>query len=148
MIVREATLADAESMARVHAQSFAAAYGRPRDLEQTITVWRGVLADDALRQWMALEDDEPVGVLSVSGDELKVLYVLPSHWGSGAGQALIERAHELLAQTCAEATLIVLASNPRARRFYERNGWRLDEVFTEPHFGGEPTDVARYRRRF
>ena len=73
--------------------------------------------------------------------------ILPDAWGSGAGQLLIERAHEVLAERFDEAVLTVLAANPRARRFYERNGWTLDELRTEPHFGGEPTDVARYRKR-
>ena len=40
----------------------------------------------------------------------------------------------------------VLEANARARRFYERNGWRLLEVVVEPHFGGQLTEVARYRR--
>ncbi len=38
-----------------------------------------------------------------------------------------------------------LGDNPRARRLYEHNGWLLDGHGTEPHFGGEPTDVVRYR---
>jgi len=42
--------------------------------------------------------------------------------------------------------LTVLTTNTRARRFYERNGWRLSEVVVEPHFGGRPAEVARYRR--
>jgi hypothetical protein len=44
------------------------------------------------------------------------------------------------------AVLTVIASNPRARRFYERNGWRLDVVVTEKHFG-RPIEVARYTRK-
>jgi RimJ/RimL family protein N-acetyltransferase len=46
------------------------------------------------------------------------------------------------------ATLTALTSNARARRFYERNGWELVEQLTETHFGGEETDVVRYRRSF
>jgi RimJ/RimL family protein N-acetyltransferase len=42
--------------------------------------------------------------------------------------------------------LSVLADNPRARRFYERNGWELEEIRVEPHFGGVPTEIARYRK--
>jgi hypothetical protein len=42
--------------------------------------------------------------------------------------------------------LTVLASNARARRFYERNGWQLAEVKTEPFFGGVSTEVALYHK--
>jgi hypothetical protein len=42
----------------------------------------------------------------------------------------------------------VLAASPRARRFCERNGWRLDRVESELHFGGTPVEVSLYRKRF
>lgn len=45
-------------------------------------------------------------------------------------------------------TLTVLADNARARRFYERNGWRFETTVIEPHFGGHPTEVTRYVRDF
>jgi ribosomal protein S18 acetylase RimI-like enzyme len=80
------------------------------------------------------------------GGELYVLYVLPGYWGSGVAQLLIDTAHHELARAHAEAVLSVLADNPRARRFYERNGWELEEIRTEPHFGGVPTEIARYRK--
>ena len=75
-----------------------------------------------------------------------MLYVDPDWWGSDAGQLLIEQAHLELGESCDEAVLTVLAANPRARRFYERNGWALDALVTEPHFGGHRTEVARYRK--
>jgi GNAT superfamily N-acetyltransferase len=102
---------------------------------------------------VAEEGSDLVGVLIVGPardgsrrGELRVLYVDPGWWGSDAGQLLIEQAHLELAKSYAEAVLTVLAANPRARRFYERNGWTLDALVTEPHFGGQPTEVARYRR--
>jgi RimJ/RimL family protein N-acetyltransferase len=52
-----------------------------------------------------------------------------------------------LAKTYEEAELTVLTANPRARRFYERNGWIEAETLVEPHFGGTPTRVTRYLRR-
>lgn len=148
MIVREATLADAEAAARAHAASAEAVYGRPRDLARTIEAWREAIAGNGYSAWLAVEGEDVIGVLSVSAAELKVLYVVPERWGTGAGQALIDKAHELLAQTTLEAGLTVLAGNPRARRFYERNGWELEETLVEPHFGGVPTEVCKYRRRF
>jgi RimJ/RimL family protein N-acetyltransferase len=152
--VRPATIDDAAECAHVHCASSEVAYGRPRDLERTLEAWRGIFENDCA-PFVAEEHGAIVGVLNVGPSreepgvgELYLIYVLAESWGSRAGQLLIERAHQVLSARFDEAVLTVLASNPRARRFYERNGWTLDEVRTEPHFGGEPTEVARYRKRF
>jgi len=116
-------------------------------------MWREVLADPSTRSFVARDGDHIVGVLNVgpfrgeeATGEVRVLYVLPEWWGSGAGQRLLQRAHRELADEFDEAMLTVLTTNTRARRFYERNGWRLSEVVVEPHFGGRPAEVARYCR--
>ena len=58
--------------------------------------------------------------------ELYALYVAPAHWSTGAGRALMGR---VLAEAQAEGypriVLWVLEQNARARRFYERAGFRL-----------------------
>ncbi len=79
---------------------------------------------------------------------VRILYVHPGWWGTGAGQALLDRAHEELARDHDEAVLTVLTANARARRFYERNGWEPIETVMEPHFGNRPTEVTRYHRVF
>jgi GNAT superfamily N-acetyltransferase len=94
------------------------------------------------RTLAAWEDGTPVG-MAVSGpcrdedrageDELWALYVLPSHWGSGIGQALWDAAMPF-------TSLWVLRDNPRARAFYERNGFRPD-VSKEITFGVPLTEV-------
>jgi GNAT superfamily N-acetyltransferase len=67
--------------------------------------------------------------------EVFSIYVQPSWWGTKVGQRLLELAHEQLSQRYREAFLTVLAANPRARRFHERNGWELMRVKVEPQFG-------------
>jgi GNAT superfamily N-acetyltransferase len=146
--VRPATRDDAEAMARVHWLSSNTAYGRNDPFERRLAASRALFDEARVRPFVAEEDGEILGVLTVGGDELYAIYVHPDHWGAGVGQALLERAHEELARTCDEATLTCLVGNGRARRFYERNGWLVGEKLTEPHFGGEPTRVVRYRRRF
>jgi ribosomal protein S18 acetylase RimI-like enzyme len=154
VIVRPATAADADAMARVHCESYEAAYDRARDPVRTRERWRAMVAEPGVATFAAVDDGEIVGVLSVgpardeSGDgEVYVIYVHPDRWGSSAGQRLIDQAHDELAAGHVEAVLTVLAANARARRFYERNEWALEGLSTEPHFGGEPTEVARYRRK-
>ncbi|SMY11724.1 GNAT family N-acetyltransferase [Brevibacterium jeotgali] len=56
-----------------------------------------------------------------TGTELYALYVLQEHYGSGAGQGLLDSAIG-----DSPACLWVAAENPRAIRFYEKNGFRSD----------------------
>ena len=116
-------------------------------------MWREILADPSNCSFVARDGGRIVGVLNIGSfraeeatGAVRILYVLPEWWGSGAGQRLLERAHSELATEFDEAMLTVLTANARARRFYERNGWRLTELIVEPHFDGRPTEVARYRR--
>lgn len=148
MIVRRAVPADAEAAARVHWLSSNTAYGRDDPFERRLATTQEAFELDHVRLYVAEEGDTTIGVAIVGNTELYALYVHPDWWGAGAGQLLMERAEAQLALTCDEAELTVLADNPRARRFYERNGWTLGGLVTEPHFGGVPTEVAKYRKRF
>jgi len=77
--------------------------------------------------------------------ELSGIYLHPVHWGRGAGRHLLDCG---LAQlpTATEATLWVLDRNERARRFYERQGWKLDCVTKEDDRGEVVLSELRYRR--
>ena len=76
----------------------------------------------------------------VSG-ELYAIYVLAAHYGSGAGQALLDAAIGRAA-----ASLWVLEDNPRARAFYERNGFRADGTVKDDDRWGEPVREVRLVR--
>jgi ribosomal protein S18 acetylase RimI-like enzyme len=161
VIVRVATEADARAMARVHVEWAAAAYAEldlppePDPIGRRVANWQAVFGSEDMSPFVAEVDASVVGILNVGSardrqdvGELYVLYVHPTYWGRGAGQALIETAHTTLEKRFSEAVLTVLAQNPRARRFYERNGWAVEAIVTEPHFGGRATEVARYRKQF
>ncbi len=162
IVVERPSPGDAEEAARVHSASAEAAYRGiagpdPNGLARRTATWREILASPgpSNQAFVARDAGRIVGVLnfgSFRGDEstaaVRVLYVHPAWWGTGAGQALIERAHEELAANHDEAVLTVLTANTRARRFYERNGWVEGETLVEPHFGDRPTEVTRYRRAF
>ena len=149
MIIRPALRADAEAMARMHWLSANTAYGRNDPLERRLIAAERIFDEDETRPFLAeSEDGEVIGVLTVGDDELYAIYVHPGHWGTGVGQALLERAEAELSATCTAASLTCMVDNPRARRFYERNGWQLGETLVEPHFGGEPTNVCRYHKTF
>ena len=147
-MIRCATRDDVEAMARVHWLSSNTAYDRDDPFERRLAATRDAVEMEDVRSFVADDGGEVVGIAHVGPAVLYALYVHPERWGTGVGQALIEEAQRALASTCDEAELTVLQGNARARCFYERNGWWLVEELTEEHFGGEPTNVARYRRRF
>ena len=68
-----------------------------------------------------LSDPEPVGIVSVHGDLIENLYVMPEAWNRGYGSRLLEFATERCTGT---PKLWVLNINESARRLYERRGFR------------------------
>lgn len=74
--------------------------------------------------------------------ELFGFYLHPDYWGSGLADALMERVVTDLVDHFSEAVLWVLKDNPRARRFYERNGWvsGLADESVEKLWGGPEMD--------
>jgi ribosomal protein S18 acetylase RimI-like enzyme len=89
---------------------------------------------------IALDDGTMVGIVSfepslIRGEEiagerlayLRLIAVDPARWGSGlATELLCSAAGEMRDAGYAEAYLWCGESNARARRFYEREGWRED----------------------
>ena len=154
---------DVDGVASVHIEAWQAAY-------------RGVMADDFLdlsgeavteywsmvawrrdgNAFVARREGRIAGFAAV-GDhrkddigvgEVYVLNVAPEHWGTGVGTQLLHRAQERLHQLgFSDVVLYVATENARARRFYEREGWRDDGVDEVEEFGGEPVEERRYRRR-
>ena len=87
-------------------------------------------------------DGVPVGAVSVGGDDLRTLYVLPAYHGRGVGSALHDFALERLrARGVARAKLWALEENHEARRFYERRGWTLTHETRVVPFPPNPIDV-------
>jgi len=76
-------------------------------------------------------DGEVVGFVMVAGDEVDQVYLSVSHRGSGLAALLLAEAERLvLANGHPAAWLAVVPGNTRARRFYERRGWRDDGSFS------------------
>jgi len=164
--IRRARVEDAAPLARVHVATWQAAYehvfGAERlaavGAERRVQVWERSLREPAAHDAVfvaEVEDAGLVGFASVGscrdgpdtpGGELYALYVLPEAWGSGAGSALLAAGMTALRGAgYDEAILWVLEDNPRARRFYEREGWRPDGGRrTGEHLGVRTVEV-RYR---
>jgi GNAT superfamily N-acetyltransferase len=80
--------------------------------------------------------------------EIYAIYLDPSSWGRGIGRELFKSANDWLSgEGYREAMLWVLASNDRARRFYEAAGWTADGGTKTEMYHESQLEEARYRRR-
>lgn len=161
MNVRRAGPGDADAIAEVHVRTWQAAYehvfGHENlariDLGRRAARWRDVLADGDVAFVALDESGRVVGFASVGESrdaegtgELYAIYALPEAWGTGAGTALLAAGVQVLREAgFREAILWVLDDNPRARRFYEREGWRLDGAVKEDEHLGVRVAEVRYR---
>ena len=157
-MVRPGTPEDAEGVARVHVETWQAAYAHtlPRQQLAALSVEEAV---DRSRRWpptfVAERDGEIVGFVSVgagrdpgSDGELFAIYVHPQAWGTGTGRALIEAGEDELRRLGHRGAILwVLGDNPRARRFYELAGWSLDGDARDIHVFGFDVAEVRYSKR-
>ena len=151
MLIRAGTPDDAEAMARVHVDSWAATYPfAGPTLEQRLDLHRRAHAS-----FVAEVEGEIVGFVGVgpsrdadADGELYTIYVDPAHWGTGAGRQLIrageERMHELGYRT---VVLWVMDGNERAERFYASAGWRADGERRTIEFAGASIPEVRYTKQ-
>jgi len=166
MPVRRARPEDAAAIAAIHVRTWQAAYehvfGAERlaglDPERRRLGWERALSErvDEEDVFVAEEDGDVVAFAS-SGPardepgegELYAIYALPQAWGGEAGaELMLATLDALRGRGFPGALLWVLEDNPRARRFYEREGWTLDTAEwarkVEPHLGVDVVEV-RYR---
>ena len=79
--------------------------------------------------------------------EVVSIYLLPDHIGKGCGRQLFERCtDELRRMGYNRIMLWVLEENVRARRFYERNGFRANGDFLDDNIGGKDMREIMYIR--
>jgi ribosomal protein S18 acetylase RimI-like enzyme len=146
-MTRRATLADARAIAELQLRSWQRDYAdvvpgeilAGQTVERRLERWTELLGAGVAR--VLVFDQPEVGVVGVAAcgpmrgehaedgvGELYALYVDPFAQGAGVGTALLAGAiEELSGAGRPEATLWVFRDNGRARRFYERHGWRCEE---------------------
>ncbi len=161
MLVRLAQPDDAFAVESIRVRGWQIAYRHvfPPDVLDALPVdetrWRRRFVEPppGWTTFVAERDGEIVGFASVGPSrderglgELYAIYVDPDSWSQGAGRALVARAEEQLAGEYEEATLWVLAANPRARHFYERAGWLPDGTSKSEERLGVRAEELRYRK--
>ena len=164
--VREATPGDAEAIVSVTAAGWREGYQgivKPERLaDLPIDRWRHEIGvglrrpiEDAFT-FVAELDGRFAGYCYVAAPtrepdlgpavaELGAMYVDPSQWRGGIGNALMKAALERLSDLpYTEAILWTFEQNERAVAFYERHGWRMDGAEKIHQRSGEP--AIRMRR--
>ena len=105
--------------------------------------WREAVADERAYVVVAERRGAVIGVAGAEGGWLHGLYVVPDAWGSGIAERLHDDALAALARAgAATARLWVLEDNERARRFYERRGWRRDGSERVVPYPPHPLDIG------
>ena len=143
MIIRAATAADLPAIDSIFRQSFCDTFAHlyaPEDLAAflarfTPDAWAGEFKDPAYAFRIAEVDGQPAGYVKLGPSslpietkanavELRQLYLLKDHHGSGIAVALTDWALEhARSQAFDEMYLTVYIDNHRARRFYDRYGF-------------------------
>ncbi len=167
--IRRATTDDAARIAEAHVRSWQGAYRGliPQDYldrldpAQRLARWEEILASV---NWSAggvlvAEQDSCVAGFASFGPtrdndedpslvgEVMAIYVVPAAWRTGLGRELMTASLAgLAAAGYAQATLWVLDSNDRARRFYEAAGFSSDGAVKEDESRGFVLRELRYRR--
>lgn len=103
--------------------------------ERSSVDWRAELSDREASFGLGLVDGVAAGVVKIGPDPtkdrrgswLKLLYIVPEHWGTGLSVELVNHAVANV-RSLGEPTirLRVVDRQFRARRFYEREGWVYD----------------------
>ena len=164
VVIREATSDDARAIAEVHMASWRWAYRGDLPAE----FLDGLTVDDREREWrewlapeqgagtlVALEGGVIVGFCSFGpsrdddGDErtaeVRTIYLREEVAGRGIGRDLFASANDRLHDLgYRRATLWVMASNERSRRFYERSGWSWDGTTSAHRFDCANVPIVRY----
>lgn len=164
--IRQARPSDADALAELHVGAWRAAYrGQLSDAfldglvaEDRAEQWRTTLAEprETWRTWVAEDDGSVVGWATTGPSEdadaddrtaeVYAIYLDPERVGTGAGRTLFEHAvGDLRERRFTAATLWVLETNRRARRFYEIAGWKPDGAVTSERVDCEMRPTVRYR---
>ena len=164
MLLRTGKDFDLKAVGAVHWRSRAAAYAHILEPETLTATTAEMLGEWWTERWRweqethrltVVEGDDGeivgftyVGPSEVSGAvELNAIHVVPELVGTGIGRALMVNALEQLRGLGGErAVLWVLEENERARRFYDRGGWKSDGETRVDTINGEPVPQLRYSR--
>ncbi len=144
MKVRAARLGDVPALAGIAERSYGSAFADI--LEPDLLASRDAaffaarFASSWERMLVALAQDEPMGFLLMTDGHIDMLFMAPEASGQGGGALLLDRAEALGARS-----LECFRDNLGARRFYERQGWRVAQEY-DREFSGRRHSFVLYTK--
>jgi GNAT superfamily N-acetyltransferase len=137
--ISEARSNDASRLADIHLEARREAMpflNQPFTDDETREWFTGAVGDPSGNWWIARQGSGPIaGYMSIYGDEIDHLYVMPGYQRRGIGRALLNKAKELSPHRLA---LFTFQKNANARAFYEANGFRAVAFTDGENVEGEP----------
>ena len=134
--LRPATTADIDPIATIWHSGWREVHlGKvPAELEahRTLPALRAMVEDLLPGSVIGLIKGEIAGFVTVADDQIAHVYVCGDARGTGLAALLMDRGESLIHERYPAAWLAVVAENTRARRFYERAGWRDCGPFLDP----------------
>jgi GNAT superfamily N-acetyltransferase len=163
VLLRTAEESDLAAVGDLHQRSRTAAYAHILSDEalaggaaQPLGEWwaeRWKWERDTHRMTIAEEDGKIVGFTYVGPSdepgvgELNAIHVDPAYIGTGVGKDLMLHAECQLREVAGNrAVLWVLEENARARKFYERGGWKPDGTTRVESVSGQRVPQLRYAK--
>jgi ribosomal protein S18 acetylase RimI-like enzyme len=152
--LRPATVADVSAIARIWSEGWADGHaGHVPDAlaaERAPASFRPRATERIDSTWVADIGGAVAGFVVVVDAEVEQIYVDRSWRGRGVAERLLRHAEAEIGKGGRRtAWLAVVAGNTRARRFYEKLGWRDGGPFTYPAqtaTGTVPVPAHRYER--
>lgn len=158
-------MADAPLLARVHVDSWRAAYAglAPASSVERFTyeareaAFRASMAENAEEIYLVLEKDRAVGLLGLGAardtdleacgaGEIWGLYLLPSYWHRGIGRRVMREGEAILRGRGHQTIVLwVLEQNRRAIQFYQALGYEPDGASHHLDWGVK-LKAVRYRK--
>ena len=122
-------------------------YAADRTMDEYVAVLAGaVVGWAAVGPYRGSGPADPTDPTERRAGEVGAIYLHPDHWSRGIGEALMWHVLAALAALGRDPVLLwVLAENTRARRFYERIGFRPDGATQEYPVAGVSLPELRYR---
>jgi GNAT superfamily N-acetyltransferase len=156
LVIRPATVADAELIASVYVPSWRATYRNLLPPEALVSddesQWAARFRsqhDPGRETLVALRGKQPIGMVSFGPDredaaygEIYAVYVLPRSQGRGIGRKLLAEALAALGQR--DVRIWCATANTRARDHYAHHGFLADGCVGTYDFAGHSVPTVRY----
>ena len=144
MIVRPARIEDIPSLACVAARSYRAAFAAILESGVLASRDEAYFAERFAGAWerilVAVQQDDALGFLLMTDGHIDMLFMDPGSSGQGGGAQLLKAAEDRGAKS-----IECFRDNHRARRFYERHGWRVTRAY-EREFAGRNRSFVFYEK--